>query len=506
MTIPLRVQDWPLFLQELKRFDYRPSPETDTLPPGFYRFRVDLSEWRLRFYDEVPLFFVRAAETDEMPDAEVAEVIRDWRRRRRTSQDVLVAIDRPAPELKKEAARETFSKIVVLDAEQLDEITASNGFTHTLQRKVRAWYDILELVPYHHGGHPKRIFGRRTELSRILRHEDANFAVTGIRRVGKTTILFEARRRMIERNRDADPPLFFDCSTFQEPLDFIKALVRDLDVRQFSRRETAGWAAFDCVKFLTNASRARRGPITLFLDESDQLLALAHRHTELLNLIRSSISNSSCRYIMAGFKELMLETTNAKSPLYLGLEMIRVQPFDYDETKEMLEAPLTSVGVRFEDVERTATAVYDDIRGLPPLVQFYFSELSKTVQRRGDYVVRVEDVGRIHAEPQLKSLVIDTFRDSVSTEDQLLTYVLLERYGVMKHSYAQSEMYEAMNVRSCHLNLNDLDRACDRLELAGLFTREGHSFRFTLPVFAKLIARDYDLKFQVDTLRRELKR
>ncbi|HVR37807.1 MAG TPA: hypothetical protein VMU84_01835, partial [Thermoanaerobaculia bacterium] len=282
--------------------------------------------------------------------------------------------------------------------------------------------------------------------------------------------------------------------------------VRELDIRQYSRRETAGWSGFDAVKFLANASRGRRSRITIFLDESDQLLELAHRFADLLNLIRASINNESCRYVMAGFQALMVETTNVKSPLYLGLEMIRVQPFDYDETKEMLETPLTSFGIRFEDLERTASAVYEDIRGLPPLVQFYCGELSTLVQRRTDRIIRVEDVGRIHTHPTLKSFVIDTFRDSVSKEDQLLTYVLLERYGVTKHSYTQQEMYETMNARHCPIDLNGLDRACDRLELAGLFTREGPTFRFTLPVFAKLITRDYDLKFQVDTLRRELKR
>lgn len=505
MTIPLRLHDWPTFLRELKRFDYKPYPFTEDLPPGFYRFRVDLSEWHLWFQDDAPLFYIRSEETGRMDDAEIADVIRDWRRSHKNSRDVFVAIDRPAAELKKEVARDEL-KIVVLDSEDLDEVTSSNAFTHTLQRKVTARYSVLDLVPYHVGGHPKRIFGRRVEFSRILRHEDANFAVTGIRRVGKTTLLVEARKRIIAADRDAAPPLFFDCTTFREPQDFIQALVRELDIRQYSRRLTAGWLTFDAVKFLTIASRARGAAITLFLDESDQLLELAHRSPDLLNLIRASINNSSCRYIMAGFQDLMVEITNAKSPLYLGLELIRLQPFDYDDTKEMLELPLTSLGVRFEDLDRTATAVYDDIRGLPPLVQFYCVELSNILQRRGDRTIRVEDVGRIHAVPALKSFVIDTFRDSVSKEDQLLTYVLLERYGITKHSYTQQEMYEAMRARGCPIDLNNLDRACDRLELAGLFTRDGHSFRFTLPVFAKLIARDYELKFQVDTLQRELKR
>jgi len=510
MTIPLRLQDWPPFLRELKHLDYRPTPVSEELPAGFYRYRLDLSEWQLRFEDDIPLFYIRAIEIDGMEDTEIVRVIRDWQIVQRGPQtDILIAIDRPAPELKAEAQREELRKLVVLDSADLDQITRAASFTYAFLRKVTSQYDVLELVPYQFGGHPKRIFDRRAELSRILRHEDADFAVTGIRRVGKTTLLAEARRRMIAANRDAPPPLFFDCSTFREPQDFIQALVRELDIRQYSRRDRAGWAGFEPVKFLENAARGRGGRIALFLDESDQLLDLAHRSPYLLTLIRASINYGSCRYIMAGFQKLMVETTNIRSPLYLGLELIRVQLFEYQDAKEMLERPLTSLGIHFEDLDRTADLLYEDTRGLPPLVQFYCAEISRNVQRRGDRLVRVEDVARIHAEPVLKSLVIDTFRDSVSKEDQLLTYVLLEKYGVDKHSYTQQDMYEAMDERRCRIEITELDRTCDRLELAGLFTRDGddpHAYRFTLPVFAKLIVRDFDIKFQVDVLRRELRR
>lgn len=505
MTIPLRAQDWPPFLRELKRLDYKPIPISDELPPGLYRYRVDFSDWRLRFQDDAPLFYVRAIETN-LDDGAINEVINDWRRRQTTAHDIFVAIDRPAPELKKEATRNSLNKVIVLDSQDLDEVTSSAAFTHALLRKVTSSYDILDLLPYHIGGHPKRIFDRRAEMSRILRHEDADFAVTGIRRVGKTTLLAEARRRMMAADRDAPPPLFFDCTTFNEPQDFFRALVRELDIRQYTRKQATAWVGFDAVKFLLNASKGRPRPITLFLDEADKLLDLAKRFPDLLNVIRASINNGSCRYIIAGFQSLMVETSNINSPLYLGLELIRVQPFEYEDTKEMLETPFASVGVRFEDLDRTAALLYDETGGLPPLVQFYCAELSRIVQRRGNRVIQVGDVGRIHAAPVLKTLVIDTFRDSVSKPDQLLTYVLLERYGTNKYAYTQQEMYEAMAARHCAIDFNDLDRACDRLELAGVFTRDAQLFRLRLPVFAKLMVRDYKVDFLVNTLQRELVR
>lgn len=504
--LPLKSQDWPHFLRELKRLEYRPVAVTmENVPDGFYRFRIDLSEWQLSFGDNVPLIYIRASEADETSDEEISGVVKDLRRSGTLTGDFFLVIDRQAPELKREFRSEIGAKTIVLDAGDLDDIasSSSSSFTHAFRGKLTAHYDILDLAPYQIGGRLPRIFDRRVELNRILRHENASFAVTGIRRVGKTCLLIEVRRRMIAANRELPAPLFFDCMTFKQPHDFIRAVVREIDPRQYIRRQhVAGWSDFDEVKFLRFASGQRGGPVTIFLDEFDQILELPSSDT--LNLIRASMNNGSCRYVLAGFQKLMAEMTNIKSPLYIFFEVIRVHPFNYEDVRNMLALPLESLGVRFHDLESIAHQLYEDTRGLPPVVQFYCAQLATIVSNRPDRTLNPEDVRKIHAAPVLKSLVLDTFRDSISKPDQLLTYVLLERYGTGKHFYTEEEMHQAMKDRGYAIELNELDRACDRLELAGLFTREGAHLRFTMPVFATLMAEDFDVRFRIETLQSEL--
>lgn len=505
MTAPLRIQEWPPFLRRLKDQGYgvRSVAPPDGSP--VLRFAIDLSEWQLQFSDETPVYYAPSAALSA-DDRELAAVIRDLLRRDNVQQDCFVVTDREAPELKQELGRTLFPRIVVCDASDQADVLAAQSVTLALRKIVTSQFELLDLVPYHIGGRDSRFFGRHEELNRVLRHDEADFAITGIRRVGKTFLLSECFRKMAAARPDQPAPLFYDCATFRQPHDFIRTIVRDLDIRQYNRRETAGWSSFDGVKFLKNQSRARKGRVILFLDECDQLIHLAHQSPELLEMIRASINNGSCRYIVAGFQRLLLETGDVTSPLYLRFETIRLQPFTREETRHILLAPLTGLGIRFEDQEKTVNQLYDDTGGMPPLVQYYCGEMTKILQNRRDHTVRVADIGTIHSTAVLKSVVLDSFRDSASKEDQLLVYIVLDRYGPKKIGYTQEEMYEALDQSGWHLDFAKLDQACDRLLLAGFLLRDGLTFRFTMPAFTGLVFRYYNLKFTIEALKKELGR
>lgn len=505
MTATLRTQDWPPLLRRLKDHGYVVKSLSSPDASPILRFSVDLSEWQLQFSDETPLFYALSASLPAGDD-EFANTMRDVLRRHNVQEDCFVVTDRDAVELKRELGQTLFPRIVVCDARDQSEVLAAHSVTHALRKVVTSQFELTDLVPYHIGGRDSRFFGRHEELNRILRHEAADFAITGIRRVGKTFLLNEAFRKMKAARPDEPAPLVYDCATFRQPHDFIRSIVHDLDIRQYNRRETAGWSYFDGVTFLKNQARARKRHIILFLDECDQLIELAHQSPDLLEMIRASINNGSCRYIVAGFQRLLLETGDVKSPLYLRFETIRLQPFDRDETRHILLDPLTALGVQFEEQEKTVQQLYDDTGGMPPLVQYYCGEMTKILQKRRDRTIRVSDFGMIHSAAVLKSVVLDSFRDSVSKEDQLLIYILLQRYGPKKGTYTQEEMSEALEESGWPLDWAKVDQACDRLLLAGFLTRDGHTFHFTMPTFATLVFRYHNLKYTIDSLKKELRK
>lgn len=503
MNLPLRAQEWPPFIRRLKDHGYH--VKSMSADGEVLRFSIDLSEWQLCFSDDTPLLYLATLPDD---DGEAAEFVRDVVRANSVRQDSFVIVNRNTPELKRELGRSLFPRIIVCDAADQQNILSQHSVTHALRNVITSQFKLIDLVPYHIGGRGSRFFGRHEEMNRILRHDEADFSITGIRRVGKTFLLNECRRLFVQSHPGEPPPLIFDCSGFREPHDFIRAIVRDTDIRIYNRRENVGWSTFDGVKFLKQLAKSRGGRVVLFLDECDQLLKLAHESPDLLNVIRGSINTANCRYVMAGFQQLMQEIGNDKSPLYLEFEIVRLQPFRRDETREMVLPPFQGLGVHFEDAERILNQLHDDTGGMPLVLQYYCEELTKIVQQRGDNTIRIADVGSIHAEENLKSIVLDSFRESASKEDQLLVYIVLERYGPerVKGGFTQQEIYEALDARGWPLDLADVDRACDRLVLAGFLMRQDHQFRFRIPAFVTLVFRHHNLHFTVDALKKELRK
>lgn len=87
-------------------------------------------------------------------------------------------------------------------------------------------------------------------------------------------------------------------------------------------------------------------------------------------------------------------------------------------------------------------------------------------------------------------------------------YIVLERHGPEKgkSGFTRQEMYEALEARGWPMDLAQLDRACDRLLLAGFLKSNGQQLRFTVPSFVTLVFRHHNLKFTIDTSKKELRK
>ena len=68
-----------------------------------------------------------------------------------------------------------------------------------------------------------RFFGREFEVRRILQANDSNFAIMGIRRIGKTSLMREVERQLKEQAQERGDEdagqriIFMDCSAISSP-------------------------------------------------------------------------------------------------------------------------------------------------------------------------------------------------------------------------------------------------------------------------------------------------
>jgi hypothetical protein len=50
---------------------------------------------------------------------------------------------------------------------------------------------------------------------------------------------------------------------------------------------------------------------------------------------------------------------------------------------------------------------------------------------------------------------------------------------------------------------DDLERACRNLELAGTFTKQGRHYRFSIPIFPAMLAKNFNVAYLLSKIRRE---
>jgi Cdc6-like AAA superfamily ATPase len=329
-----------------------------------------------------------------------------------------------------------------------------------------------------------------------------NFAITGVRRMGKTSLLREIRRTIIERGEERGRFVWLDCSTLSGPSQFIEEVVRQLNIRELPRLKKIQDSLFSFEDFLKRMPKMHGGPITFFLDEADQFLVWARDVSS--PVLRASVNSGDCRYIIAGFQNLLKEQSDRKSPFYLSFESIDLLPFKAEETAEVVRQPMRSLRVQIENEGQLVSQIHADTRGHPQLVQYYCVELVKLLDRQNSRRLSPAALSNIYASEGFKNLILNAFRDNVGMQDKVLVYALLNTFPETKETFTHPEMHGALQRHRCKLVPDEIDRTCARLVMAGVFVREGQKYEFAIPVFPRVLRANYDMNYLLSVAKKEI--
>ena len=296
---------WPPFIQRLKELKYRVLPLGWKRRDAYKLYLVDLSDWKLRFSEQTPLIWVKAETARHLSAQELMGSLKDVAREHRWQhRDGLILLDDDRQEFRELTARQYFPRFVVIDAADQRRILEARSFTAVFQDLILDQVSLSNLAPYQIGAPVvgSRFFGREREIEKILTKHDTNFAIMGVRRIGKTSLLKEVHRRLLEQEEDASRIVWLDCSTLASPDQFVKEVVRHLYIRDLPHLERHRSYLFHLPDFLKRMYHKYGGRITFFLDEADDFLKWTHSEWNLLPVLRTSMNEGHCRYVVAGFQ------------------------------------------------------------------------------------------------------------------------------------------------------------------------------------------------------------
>jgi hypothetical protein len=477
----------------------------------FETFEVDLSDWSLSLTDTNPCVWVRASALEDLTMPRLADSLRDVVRERGwQNSTVLLFVDGQARKLRAYLPQALPTFVIINQAQQTRIQNAHSPTATTLDVLVRQM-PLSQLAPYETSKPVtgSRFFGRKRQIDHVIRHPSTSYLFIGIRRIGKTSLLKEIKRRMDR----LDPPgkdqirrLYVDCTVINSEQEFLQTLVAELD-------------PFEQKNLLRGAAQAKRyqnlmfdrfaelhgGPLTILVDELDRLLAHISDRGSLFDVLRSVSIAGKARFIMAGFRRAIAASTNKMSPFYNMGATIRLGRLTRSEVEHMVLAPMERLRIEFQDRDGVVNRIYRETAGLPNYVQFYCKALLEQLDEQRRRTIREDDLRSVFENREFRDFVLDTFISNTEPLERALVYALVaENEGLNGRRFSQRLMDQILKKRKLALKYERLDRACRNLEVAGVFNQDKKDFEFAAPLFQHMLRETRDVEFLFEKAREEI--
>lgn len=496
-------KDWPrllrLFHEEL---GYSVRESKSSL--GYELFTIDLSSWKLRLSNRTPVIWVQTRDLDGLPAQHVMQSLGDvLRERNLTRQISLVLFDGNSAPLFRYRTGLDYN-LVLIGAEEQKQVIQSRRPSGELLDLISKQVPISFLSPYETRAPVtgSRFFGREHEIARVLSNPDTNHAILGIRRIGKTSLLREIERLLIERE-EGPRVVYLECSDLLSTDDYIREVVRKLNPRELPRLDMQKYVFF-FPNFLERMSKQIKSKIIFLLDEIDNLVIMQRGDWELFRMLRASSNKGACQYIIAGFREAMREQYMLDSPFYNFTQEIRLSEFTRQQARQLIVTPMENLRVRIRNEEEVVNRIYTETAGHPNLIQYYCLTLLRKLDQTGEREIGPESLIDVYHDEGFTSHLLTSFMQNTENREKALVYALLmsETDAGLK-GFSLEQIDHLLHKGDIQLPQKSIDEACNVLTLAGIIHRKGRDFYFTSPVFTKVLKQTYDLNYLFHKVKEE---
>jgi Cdc6-like AAA superfamily ATPase len=356
-----------------------------------------------------------------------------------------------------------------------------------------------------------RFFGRQEALNRAVGggRFGGNFTILGNRRIGKTSLLQEVRRRL-ERDNPRLRTTTIYGNNFHSAFDVVREILYALRPDVHRRLVDDPGLVDHLATHISNLPDSRNEDVAVFIDELDHILDFDSKQGyRLLNLLRASFEHDRCRVFFAGFRTVMAAKNKLDTPLYNFTEPIVLASLTRHETNEMIVGPLTRLGI---SVPPSLTElIMHETSGHPELIQIFCSKIvelvgaSRTTPRPDHLVAAIVD------DDIFRQKVYRTFLYNTNPMEKLLTYLLISEVGdpqrgVNSYEFTLKDCNSLLNRAGIKLSLSQIDTLVENLLVGGVIgpvLGRLRTFRFAVPRLAEYCLAE-DLDFTIEKAKEEI--
>ncbi len=478
---------------------------------GFDTFLADFSGWLLDLSEEMPCVWVKAEDLHNQTGVGLLLSLQNAAHKQGwLNCTVFVFVEGKADGLEG-GVPQSLTRFVVFDAAEQHVLETAVYPQETFLNLLQTKLSLLELAPYEirKPVTGSQFFGRQAEIDRVLQNPQTNYLFVGIRRIGKTSLLKEIKRQLDRR----DPPgpnqvrrVYIDCTVISSEEEFMRTLVFQLEQSGLTILSSRAQDPQRYQKrILDHYAMVHGSPITFLLDEFDRLLAHMKPDWPLLQVLKTAVQAQKVRFIAAGFRLSMDASINPNSPLYNLMTPVRLSRLPFVDVEKMVLLPLQRLGIQVDNSAQVVERIYSETAGLPNYVQHYCHILLEQLVGNGRRVVGSEDITAVQENPTFRDFVLNTFMANTDLLEQAIVYAIIdEGETAVLPNFTERHIHNFLKNRKLSLPFEQIDAACRKLEMAGVFNRVDAEYIFAVPLFQTLLRQTRDVSFLFERTREAL--
>jgi hypothetical protein len=343
-----------------------------------------------------------------------------------------------------------------------EEIIINKLRTHFYSRDLFGLQDPLKKDLY--------FFGRKDLIHELLnRHlTGANSGIFGLRKTGKTSILFGVERALDKKNQSY---LFIDCQTlhlksWNSALFFIiEALCSKYEIKRtkinkkenYLNEETVSELFLNDIKTIHRLNSGKK--ILLVFDEIENIsfgtsLSEGWKNGEFFikfwNVLRSTFHHTDdiFTFLICGTNPQCVEKPSIKgvdNPIFIQIPATYIDNFDVEKTKEMVNKLGGYMGLRFDQI--VCSKLVEDFGGHPFLIRQFCSYVHQQIKEVRPYTISkviyeklkpdfYENKANVYS-----SMVLDILEKFYEDEHYMLSLLSINDFHTFKGLAEQSPEY-----------------------------------------------------------------
>ena len=294
-------------------------------------------------------------------------------------------------------------------------------------------------------------FGRTDIVTTVIEKHKAgsNYGLFGLRKTGKTSIIFDIKRKAESQDYLA---IFIDCQDtsfnmrkWNKALYYVaNSVCKEIDFQKPEEEdftpENASSMFADIIKNCKNVSKKT---ILLLFDEIENITfgksAVSHWRNGLdfvffWQSIRSAyqILNNTFTFAIFGTNPKCVEDPSilgTDNPIYNIFQPCYIPGFDYKQTREMVRRLGRIMGLKFE--EEVYTHLMEDYGGHPFLIRRVCSKIAQLNNNRPVIIDRLkykEAKQKFNLDNVYFDMILDVLKQFYSDEYEMLNFLAMEDY------------------------------------------------------------------------------